>query len=769
MAFSAPLLSTSPMIALAGNPNVGKSTLFNALTGAQQHVGNWPGKTVERKEGTAKIAGRPITVVDLPGTYSLNAYSAEEIITRDFLVNEKPRLVVAVVDAANLERNLYLVMQLLELEVPLVLALNMADTARKRGLDFDLHTLSARLGGVPVVETVGNRSAGIDDLKQIIADCTASEPHAVPLQMEYGPVIEAEIALLQAQVTADPILTYQFRPRWLAIKLLEHDDDLRARLEGAGYHALIAAADASVARIAEQTGDDAETLITDYRYQFIARILNGAVTRAHQGHDTFSDRVDRVIAHPVWGVPIFLLLMWIVFQFTANVSAPFVDWIDGVFGGPLSRWVVALLGVMALDGTWFESLLVDGLITGVGGVLVFVPVMMTLYLAVAVLEDTGYMARSAFVMDGVMRRIGLHGKSFLPLVVGFGCNVPAVYATRTLENESDRKLTGFLVSFMSCGARLPVYVIFGAAFFGANSGNLVFGMYLTGIGVALLTGWLLKRTAFRNEPQQPFVLEMPPYRVPDWKNVLRQVWHRTEHFLEHAATIILVSSMVIWLLIALPDGRGKGGFSEVRAEDSVFGAVSRTAAPIFAPAGFDSWEATGSLLTGFVAKEVVISTMNQIYIEEANPQDAADPPGADAAEPTVLDDVREIVVTAGETLVIAAQETVNIIPRTLNLLPTVSIPAMNWLGTDEDDDTTELEGALTAAFNRAAGSDTRGKLAAVAFNVFVLLYVPCMATIAAMRQEFGTRWMLYQIVYTLVIAWLAAVVVYQGGLLLGLA
>lgn len=761
------LATTSPIIALAGNPNVGKSTIFNALTGAHQHVGNWPGKTVERKAGTTIINGAEITVVDLPGTYSLNAFSAEEIITRDFLVNEKPRVVVAVVDAANLERNLFLVMQLIEMEVPLVLAFNMADTARKRGLNFDLVALSERLGGIPIIETVGTRGIGIDELKSTLGDLCDSKPEITPVKIEYGSVLEDAITGLYDHITGDPILAHQFRPRWLAIKLLEHDEDLRARLDGAGYHELIETTDAAMDRVAELAHDDAETLITDRRYRFIAQALDGAVTRSRDSQETPSDRIDRIAAHPIWGVPIFLLMMWLVFQFTANVSAPLVDWIGGVFDGPLSRWVVALLSLIGLDGTWIEALLTNGVIAGVGGVLVFVPVMMSLYFAVAVLEDSGYMARSAFVMDGVMRRIGLHGKSFLPLIVGFGCNVPAVYATRTLENEADRKLTGFLTSFMSCGARLPVYVIFGAAFFGANSGNLVFGMYLIGIAIALLTGFVLKRTAFRNEPQQPFVLEMPPYRLPEWKNVFRQVWHRTQHFLEHATTIILVSSLIIWLLMAIPNGSNKGDFAKVRAEDSVFGTVSRAASPVFAPAGFDSWEATGSLLTGFVAKEVVISTMNQIYIEEANPDAAND---IESDDPTVLEDARDVVRSAGETLVMATQEAVNIIPRTVNLMPGVNVPEADFLGQAGDaDDTTELEAALTTAFNNTAGSDARGKLAAVAFNIFVLLYVPCMATVAAMRQEFGGRWMLYQIGYTLVIAWLAAVVVYQGGLLLGFA
>lgn len=759
-------MPTPQTIALAGNPNVGKSTLFNALTGERQHVGNWPGKTVAKMAGAAQIGGRAFTVIDLPGTYSLNAYSSEEIIARDFITNEHPSAIVAVADAANLERNLYLALQVLELGVPVVLALNMADTARRRGITIDTAALSARLNGLPVVETVGSRAGGLGALREAIAAQAGPAPRLLPTPVDYGQPLEGEIAALQAQIQADPILSYQFRPRWLAIKLLENDEDLRARLSGAGYHALIEAADAAMDRVAAQTGEDAETLITDRRYQVIAGLLRGIVTRPDGNGETRSDRADRIITHPLWGVPIFLLLMWVVFQFTAYVSAPFLDWIDALVGGPLTRWASAALSAVRLGDTWLAALVVDGAIAGVGGVLVFVPVLFFLYVAVAVLEDSGYMARSAFVMDRVMRSIGLHGKSFLPLIVGFGCTVPAIYATRTLEDEDDRKLTAFITTFMSCGARLPVYVVFGAAFFGAKAGNLIFGLYLLGVVIALLTGFVMKRTVYRHKAPQPFVLELPPYRLPSARNVLRQVRERTAAFVRNAATIILAASIIIWLLLALPV-RGGGAFNEVSTGDSLFGSVSRALAPLFAPAGFGSWEATGSLITGFVAKEAVVSTMSQIYVEETAGEGAGTEGEEDA--PGFVDDLREIARSFGQAAILTVQETANIVPRTANLLPAVNIGLGDWLDRGEDaEELTSLQSALSASFARTAGSAERGKLAAVAFNVFVLLYVPCMATVAAMRHEFGGRWMLYQVTYTLLVAWLAATVVYQGGLLLGI-
>jgi len=737
-------------IALAGNPNVGKSTIFNALTGSRQHVGNWPGKTVEKKEGRLRLDGQDVVVVDLPGTYSLTAYSVEEIISRDFIVNERPGAVVSVVDSANLERNLYLVTQLLELEVPVIVALNMTDIARSRGLTIDAAKLSERLNGAPVIETVGNSGIGVDALKSAIRQVAAPDATA-PVRITYAAELEREISKLEGMIREIPALTQTYLPRWLAIKLIEADEDITSRLSN--YDALLSTASAAAARIEASTGDDAETLITDGRYAFINSVVSGALIRPKEVFETRSDRIDRVLTHRLYGVPIFLLLMWVVFQFTANVSAPFLDWVDGVIGGPITNWAAALLGAVGLGESWLAALVIDGIIAGVGGVLVFVPVLMSLYLAIGVLEDSGYMARAAFVMDRVMRSMGLHGKSFLPMLVGFGCTVPAVYATRTLENEDDRKLTGFLVTFMSCGARLPVYVVIGAAFFGAQAGNLIFGMYLLGIAVALLTGWALKRTVYRNKPPQPFVMELPPYRAPRLRDVLRQTWDRTSSFVRKAGTVILAASIVIWLLLAIPI-RGEGSFNDVAPENSVFGTVSEAISPVFAPAGFGNWEASGSLITGFVAKEVVIGTMSQIYVGEAAEETSEEP------TPTFTEDLTGIGTSFAEASVLTAQEIVNIVPRTVNIIPGINVAEADFLGAaGEEENTTALESALTQAFT---------PLAAIAFTVFVLLYTPCMVTVAAMRHEFGTRFMFYQIIYTFVIAWLAAVIVFQGGTLLGL-
>ncbi len=730
-------------VALAGNPNAGKSTLFNALTGARQHVGNWPGKTVERKEGTTYIDGHAVGIVDLPGTYSLSAYSVEELITRQFILEEQPDAVVAVVDAGNLARNLYLVVQLLELGAPLILVLNMCDVAEARGIRIDTDILSERLDGIPVIKTVGTRSVGVDALKSAIWQATQS-PQSAHSPVDYGAFLTHEIDTLREHIAAEPALA-AYHPVWLAIKLLEEDEALLAELEAKGHTALTASAHAAANRVESAMGEEPDILMADRRYLLIGSVIEEAVTRPPAEALTRSDKIDRIVTHRWMGLPIFLLLMWVVFQFVANVSAPMVDWINGVIEGPVARWVVALLGTLGLGGTWVESLVVDGIIAGVGGVLVFVPVLFFLYLAIALLEDSGYMARAAFVMDDFMQRLGLHGKSFLPMLIGFGCTVPAIYATRTLESERDRKLTAFLVPFMSCGARLPVYVIFGTAFFGAAAGGLIFGMYLLGIAIAILTGFMLKNTLFKDKPTMPLLMEMPPYRTPLPKNVWFYMWRHISEFLRKAATVILAASVVLWFLMAIPVGAET-------LQESLFGQVSGIIAPVFRPAGFDDWEPAGALITGFVAKEVIVSTLSQAYLGETS---------YEKADLVMLgEDLVHIGRTFGEALVLTAQETVNIVPRTVNILPIAAMPEANILGTSaEEADTTALESALREAFT---------PLAAVAFTVFVLLYVPCMASLAAIRQEFGTRWTLLQIAYTLGVAWLAAVVIYQGGRLLGL-
>jgi ferrous iron transport protein B len=555
----------------------------------------------------------------------------------------------------------------------------------------------------------------------------------------YDSEIEHAITRLRQMIVANDALHAVYPARWLAIMLLEGDSDLERQVaEVPGGLHVLTEAEQQADRIAQTLGEDVDTLIADRRYRFIAQVVKDAVARPEAHDYTRSDQIDRVITHPWLGVPIFLALMWFVFQMTANVSGIYVDWIDAVISGPVTRWAVALLEVLRLEGGGVESLVVDGVIAGTGGVLVFVPVLAFLYFFLAVLEDSGYMARAAFVMDRFMRVIGLHGKSFIPLIVGFGCSVPGIYATRTLEDRRDRILTGLLVPFMSCAARLPVYVLFGTAFFGANSGNLVFAMYLLGIVMAVLTGLLLRRTLFPGRDDLPFVMELPPYRPPSLKAIVRRVWERTAGFVSGVGTVIVAASLVVWVLLSIPSEDGQ----PPELDDSLFGGVSKTAAPVFAPAGFGAWEATGALMSGMIAKEVVISTMSQIY-DMPEDADAAEPD----ASPTVFEDIRAILEGFGRA-------TVDTIKATLSIVPGIDLVADGSV-----DEHSALQDVLRQRFTT---------LEAVAFSVFVLLYMPCVATLGAMRQEFGARWMWFSVFYTLVIAWLAAVVTYQGGQLLGL-
>jgi ferrous iron transport protein B len=499
----------------------------------------------------------------------------------------------------------------------------------------------------------------------------------------------------------------------------------------------------SIARLEKIYGEDIDVALADHRYGFVNGLVRSVVTRSIEQRINFSDKVDMIVTNRILGIPIFLALMWAVFKFTADVAAPFLDWVDGVIGGPITNWGVALLGLVGLGGTWVESLFVDGIIAGVGGVLVFVPVLMALYLALAVLEDSGYMARAAFVMDRLMNAIGLHGKSFMPMIVGFGCTVPAFYATRTLENEKDRILTGLLVPFMSCGARLPVYVLFASIFFSAYAGLAIFSMYLLGIITAIVVGLILKNTLFKTAEQAPFVMELPPYRMPTIRGIWFHMWERTSAFVRKAWTIILGTSIVLWFLLAIPV-QGDGVFAETDVDNSLFATASGAIAPVFAPLGSGTWEASGSLITGFVAKEVVIATMAQIYgIEEAAEEEAA--------PTTFIEDVGEIVTSFFG----AALDTIKSIPL---------IVGINLFEAEEEEEPTDLMNAVQVSFEESSGG--HGALAGLAFMVFVLLYTPCMVAIAAERHEFGSKWMWVSIVGQLVIAWLVAFIVFQGGKLL---
>lgn len=558
--------------------------------------------------------------------------------------------------------------------------------------------------------------------------------------IDYGTEVENEIVRLQALIEQNAALRQRYDARWLAVKLLEEDEGIVAKLADEGHHApLLAQAEASIAHLRTIYGDDVDTIIADRRYGWIHGLVREAVQHTVEERMSLSDKIDRIVTNRLLGIPIFLIAMWIVFKMTIDASAPYLDWLDGVIGGPVTHWIVAVLGWLGLGGTWFESLMVDGIVAGVGGVLVFVPVLLFLYLFLALLEDSGYMARAAFVMDRLMHVLGLHGKSFLPMLVGFGCTVPAIYATRTLENEDDRKLTGFLVPMMSCGARLPVYTVFAATFFAANPGRFVFAMYITGIVLAIVTGIVIKRTLYKGKPPAPFVMELPPYRMPTWRGVWTHMWERTSAFVTRAFTIIMITSILIWALLAIPI-RGGGSFGDVPVGDSLFAGVSGVLAPVFKPAGFGTWQASGSLVTGFIAKEVVVGTMSQIYVGGEETEEAAEPT-------TFWQDLGEIVTGFVSATVDTVKAAVSI------------IPGVDLMGGEEEAEDTALMGALQQVFT---------PLQAVAFNVFVLLYVPCMVVVAAQRQEYGTRWTLFNAAYLTTLGWVAAVLITQVGGLLGL-
>lgn len=563
-------------------------------------------------------------------------------------------------------------------------------------------------------------------------------------RLDYGAEIEAELTQLQKLIAETQPLANQ-DPRWLALKLLEGDVAVTARLAAtdAGSQILDEAKRAA-ARLAEKFGEEADTLIADQRYTWINALVRGAVTRPEHQTATLSDRIDGIVTSKVFGIPIFLFAMWATLKITADVSKPFLNWVSFVITGPITNWALGLLSAIGLGDTWFASLLVDGVIAGVGGVLVFVPVLMALYFVLGLLEDSGYMARAAFVMDRLMNVLGLHGKSFLPMLVGFGCSVPAFYATRTLENQKDRVLTALLVPFMSCGARLPVYLLFAAIFFSSISGSVVFAMYLLGILIAIAVGLILKNTAFRGKQASAFVMELPPYRMPTLRSIWFHVREHTAGFLRKCSSIIVVMSTLLWFATAIPVG-GNGTFARTEIQDSLFARIADSLTPAFRPLGFGSWEATGALVTGFVAKEVVISTMAQIY--DTAPSQSVTPRtnfGRDLAD-------------IGTGFASASVDTLKSLPL---------IVGIDLRGAAAQTQQTDLMAAIRGGFDRF--SNGHGALAALAFMVFVLVYTPCMAAITAERQEFGSRIMWASIIGQTGLAWLLALLVFQGGMLLGL-
>lgn len=598
-------------IALAGNPNSGKTTLFNKLTGSHQKVGNYAGVTVDTKEGRLVHRGREIIVYDLPGTYSLTAYSLDEIIARDFVLDEKPDLIVDVLDATNLERNLFLCLQFQELGIPMVAALNIIDQAEGMGLAIDDRQLS-RLFGLPIVRTVGPKGLGLEALLDAVLDQV--ENPAVPASSRYSADLEAVIASLGRVLAEDAGFAAQFPPRWMALKLLEKDTDARKKLAAHSQASRVEVVlQRSLLSLEKAQGRDSEILVSEARYGFIHGAAKETVRR-RSTTATLTERIDSVLLSRIFGLPLFLLILWGIFQATFTLGAYPQGWLEDAFS-----WSGDALTAV-LDPGLLRSLLVDGIIGGVGGVLSFIPLVIILFLFISFLEDTGYMARAAFVMDRFLHIFGLHGQSFLPMMLGFGCSVPAIMAARTLKSTKDRIVTILVTPFMSCGAKLPVYVLLAGAFFAENAGTAVLSVYLIGVLLALSSSWVLRKTVLRGETT-PFVMELPPYRMPTFRSVAWHVWDKSSQYFRKMSTVIMAASVLIWALTTFPEAP-EGTPPEKAMAQSAAGVVGHFIEPAVAPMGFD-WKVGIATITGFAAKEVVVSTMGILYAvgEEATEED----------------------------------------------------------------------------------------------------------------------------------------------------
>ncbi len=600
-------------VALAGNPNSGKTTIFNLLTGARQHVGNYPGVTVEKKEGLCKYTGHEITFVDLPGTYSLTAYTIEEIVSRDFIIEEKPDVVVDIVDASSIERNLYLATQLIEMNVPLILAFNMSDIAEQKGLLFNIEQLS-RLLEAPIVPTIGNKGKGKKELLEAIVETVQKGRGQRTHNINYGDEIEHELVQIEATISdKEHHLAEKYGSRWVAIKLLEQDDDIIKKVQ---CRELIDIVETSTEHLRSIFGDEPEVIMADRRYGYISGACQETIKTTVESRHSYSDMIDAVVTNRMLGLPIFLLLMYLVFFLTFKIGKYPMGWLEMFFD-----WAGRAITGLWPAGTesWLSSLLVDGVIGGVGGVIVFLPNILLLFLAIAMLEDSGYMARAAFIMDRIMHKIGLHGKSFIPMLIGFGCSVPAIMATRILENRRSRLTTIMVIPLMSCGARLTIYALIIPAFFSEKwHGPMTWLIYFIGIILAIILIKVLRLTFFKGDTV-PFVMELPPYRMPTLKSVSLHMWHRGWMYLKKAGTIILAISILLWFASSYPklDQESLSGISEEQArqaklEHSAIGRLGQAIEPVIKPLGFD-WKIGTALIGATAAKEVFVSQLAIVY------------------------------------------------------------------------------------------------------------------------------------------------------------
>lgn len=732
-------------VALIGNPNCGKTSLFNCASGAKERVGNYAGVTVDSKQGRVKKFGYTFNVTDLPGTYSLSAYSHEELFVRKHLFDKSPDVVINVVDASNLERNLYLTTQLIDMDIKVIIALNMYDELELKGDVLD-HIKLGKLLGIPIIPTVGSKGKGLDELFQKVIDVyednDTTQRH---IHINYGEELEKSINRIQDALWKNKSLTDRFSSRFFAVKLLEKDEEIEnyvsALDNGKDVKGVVWK---EIVRLENLHTENSETLVADAKYGFVAGALYGNFKqkKRNKAIKTLTDKIDFILTHKHLGFPAFIFFMWLMFQATFTLGSYPMDWIDGLVG-LISDFVSA-----TMPNGMLKDLLVDGIIGGVGGVIIFLPNIVILFLFISFMEDTGYMSRAAFITDRVMHLIGLHGKSFIPLVMGFGCNVPAVMATRTLENKNDRLLTMMILPFMSCSARLPVYILIAGAIFPSIAGNIIFSIYLTGIVLSVLIALVLKKLLF-NSKDVPFVMELPPYRIPTLKATLLHMWSKSSQYLAKMGGIILVASIIIWALgyfprevdytknydaeIALAETSFQTQKKQLeladknnpsiealeqqkdeyiahlevmkegeRQEQSYIGRMGKAIEPVLEPLGFD-WKMGVSLLTGIAAKEIVVSSMGVLYQAEAEADENSEP---------LKDKLKDQRFQTGEK----------------------------------------------------AGQTVFTPLVAYSFMLFILIYMPCIAVIAAIKKEAGNwKWALFMIFYPTVLAYLVSLVAYQVG------
>ena len=726
-------------VALVGNPNAGKTTLFNYASGSKEHVGNYSGVTVDSKTAKFKQSGYTFNITDLPGTYSLTAYTPEEIYVRNYILNEMPDVVINVADASNIERNMYLTTQLIDMDISVILALNMYDELLRKGARLNHHNLGDLLG-VPIVPTVSSKNRGITELFDKIIEVHEGRSQTVRhIHINYGKGPENAIQCIQnvIRIPENAAVTDHYSSRYLAIKLLEKDAETQKIIaKCSNTKEILDISELRINKLTERLGEDTETIITDAKYGFIAGALKETYKEGAYDRRKETEIVDTFITHKIWGFPIFIGFMWLMFMSTFKLGEYPMNWIDSA--------VVLLSNFLAniIPAGMFNDLLVDGIVGGVGGVIIFLPNILILFFFISLMEDTGYMARVAFIMDKIMHKFGLHGKSFIPLIMGFGCNVPAIMSTRTLENRNDRLLTMLINPFMSCSARLPVYVLVIGAVFPNNPGTMLFGIYIFGIAVAGVVAIIFKKTLFRSK-EVPFVMELPPYRMPSIRSTSRHMWNKANQYLQKMGGIILTASIIIWSLGYFPQTsqavdqldtelvkmdkyynqlitnanteQDSLKLSEnksvhikqlqltresIRQENSYIGKIGKSVEPVMSPLGFD-WRLSVSILTGIVAKEVVVSTMAVLF--QADESDSNE---------SLMMQLRQAKYQTGEK----------------------------------------------------KGEPIFSVLSSLAFLVFILIYFPCVAVIAAINKESGSwKWAAFTVVYTTGLAWFLAFLVYQVG------